>query len=738
MLDMQQDSPVDPVGARVETDSAAVYRVQHGLTNVSRILVSWSRGNCLRLSYLQQSPPCALPDSQAQMSVPLLASGKVMEVRLGRSGVSVQSAPGLREQEEEAENRRLAFDSLPAFALLQSQRQMHFGPTGELGPSISSEWWEIVLEYSHRIGTILGSNSAHSTGRSLYKSTKEKHPTILKAVWELVEIFYVDKNTLLWLPERIVDWLESYDQVLPGTEQTSYSKVTELQVKVSKLQFPENDRDYWDGIASALSVGWLDVAVTILRMHGSYQHDQIDDRQTENGLVEAVAVLVSKMPRLRPSLPSYACGTAFNLKLDFAKAWEKWRSQVAKLNGSAFWADCTHQETVLGLKKLLQLLLGDIDILVCSSSHWMELVVAHFLYVRPFMMVSEGILGLARKCVQLKPVCDNDILAEIILAIMGENTEVVLAECARLFDSWMLTHLMELLTLKSSRSQTLLRDEKPSLGGISLEELHRLVYAQVLSSHTSTWQLAPAYLACCPKQGLGLLENLLFTQPVSRQYRLAFKVLEVCRTYELWEAAKIIMRVIGVHIWKHGRKGAGIVWLQQADDDMLLSAIADELLDMVTVESTPHGDRLQQCESLIDLLGSDVEGLGGLSFLHKYRDFKLALNNFREVQSKEKGNQKLATVGREAVDYLMQLMKPGVAPQRFWLALLYDSVELLECPEEVLVKVPETNILLARLQELSLVKVRGDADSWSKHLQPPNRVRLALGRNLGRAILKEC
>lgn len=42
--------------------------------------------------------------------------------------------------------------------------------------------------------------------------------------------------------------------------------------------------------------------------------------QVENGLVETVAVLISKMPRLRPSLPTGAPGQAFNFKPEFSKA----------------------------------------------------------------------------------------------------------------------------------------------------------------------------------------------------------------------------------------------------------------------------------------------------------------------------------------------------------------------------------------------------------------------------------
>lgn len=42
-------------------------------------------------------------------------------------------------------------------------------------------------------------------------------------------------------------------------------------------------------------------------------------KQLENGLVEAVAVLISKMPRLRPDLPEEKLGECYNTKPEFMK-----------------------------------------------------------------------------------------------------------------------------------------------------------------------------------------------------------------------------------------------------------------------------------------------------------------------------------------------------------------------------------------------------------------------------------
>ncbi|RYR61007.1 hypothetical protein Ahy_A04g018100 isoform A [Arachis hypogaea] len=72
-------------------------------------------------------------------------------------------------------------------------------------------------------------------------------------------------------------------------------------------------------MSSALSVGWLDIVVKMLRLHGSYQLDQLSNRELENGLVEAVAVLISKMLRLCHESTNGKLGELFKSKPDFIK-----------------------------------------------------------------------------------------------------------------------------------------------------------------------------------------------------------------------------------------------------------------------------------------------------------------------------------------------------------------------------------------------------------------------------------
>ncbi|KAF9613026.1 hypothetical protein IFM89_005460 [Coptis chinensis] len=635
---------------------------------------------------------------------------------------------------DDLERRKIAYGSVSPFALLQS-RKNSVAALSMMGSSNQFDWWQHVMEYSKEIKSLLGNPKPPSS--SIIEDPKAvletvEAPSSLKAAWELMETFYADKQAQAWLPERLVDWLGvmifliDYNSLLSSSLPTVHSKLVDLQNELVNYQAIEYNPKYWDGLASALAIGWLEIVVKLLRMHGSYQLDQLGNRETENGLVEAVAVLVSKMPRMRSELDDTKLGECFKTKSEFMKAWERWRGQIAKLDCSAFWVQCDHRQTREGLKNLLQVMLGNTNILSSVTCHWMELYISNFLYVRPFTMGLEGMYSLAQKCMQLKPLSNPHSLMGLILGILGENIEVVLAECSRAFGPWMVAHAIELFTAGSTQAETLLHEERYNLGGISMEELHRLVYAQILCSHALTWQIAPVYLASCTKQGMGLLEILLYKQPVQHTH-LLLKVLEICRLYELSSISANIMKIAGVHHWKHGRKGSAIFWLQQAQDEIRLNKIAQQLFDFVGKRISDNS--FKQWEGLIELLGSEARTVGGLEFLHKYRDFKKSLQQVQAGKAREAAQQ--------AIESLIQLMKNPSTPQRFWLPLLHDSLILFNWRERPLLNVSQTNLLLNKLQELSIGRLRPDYHEPDLPAQALNSVRLALATNLGRAILEE-
>lgn len=65
------------------------------------------------------------------------------------------------------------------------------------------------------------------------------------------------------------------------------------------------------------------------------------------------------------------------------------------------------------------------------------------------------------------------------------------------------------------------------------------------------------------------------------------------------------------------------------------------------------------------------------------------------------------------------------------------QLKLFNWPKHPLLDVSQTSLLLNKLQELSMAKLRPDFTDADLPPEALNTVRLALGTNLGRAILTE-
>ncbi|XP_047938669.1 nuclear pore complex protein NUP85 [Salvia hispanica] len=687
----------------LETQTPRVYplRTRRTAPPFGRVSISWGRGSTLRVSLLQPGG--------------VESDGEVVEVNLTNAEEGGEVS--------EAERQRIAHGSVTPFALLQSRKNQ----MDEL--QYDKTWWVHVMEYSNEIKSLLGTSKSYITPtiedpKALLEDVEQ--PTSLKAAWELVEMFYADKQSQTWIPERLLDWLADFDCLLSATQPTVHARLVAFQKALVTIQEVENDPEYWEIMSSALSIGWLDIVVKMLRLHGSYQLDQLGTREIESGLVEAVAVLISQMPRLRPHISDEKLGECYNTKPEFMKAWEKWRTQITKLDCHPYWLQCDHKQTRDGLKNMIQIMLGNANVISNATYHWIELYISHLLYIRPFTVGLESMYTLAQKCMHLKPITNRHKLMGLLIGILEENTEVVLAECSRSFGPWMITHAAELLTAGSAQAEMLLHEEQSKIGGICIEELHRLIYAQVLSSHVLTWNIAPIYLTSCMKQGLGLLENLLYKQPVQRQQVLSESI-EICRLNGIDYVSRHMMKIAGVHYWKHGDKGSAVHWLQQAQDEVRLNRIAKHLFDIVG--KSVSDESFKQWEGMIDLLGTESRTAGGLEFLKKYRDFRRSLQQVQDGFATDDA--------RKASEALVSLMRNPSTPQQFWLHLLNESLELLNWKDRPLFNVSQTNLLLNKLQDLSLARLLPgyvDADL------PPEAfrsVRLALATNLGRAILEE-
>ncbi|KAE8676256.1 Regulator of chromosome condensation family protein isoform 1 [Hibiscus syriacus] len=216
------------------TDShgSAVYPLRHCLKSpISRLSVSWSRCHYLRVSVF--TAPSSVEDD---------AGGKIVEVKL--SG---------------GDDEKNAVSSLSKISMNSSPYDV--------------DWWDYIMEYSKDINALLGGQKSDSVPVIDYPKMKRREngeyvnlmvklegeePTSLKAAWELLEMFYAEKPSHSWLPERLVDRLADYDSLFSGT----YPILTSLYGTNTVLEFMlvvENNPKYWEVMSSTLAVGWLDI-----------------------------------------------------------------------------------------------------------------------------------------------------------------------------------------------------------------------------------------------------------------------------------------------------------------------------------------------------------------------------------------------------------------------------------------------------------------------------------------------
>lgn len=109
-----------------------VYSVRHGLKPpIFRVYVAWSRGNLLHVACLRERTPSESGEDDDSRHPEAQAGGVVVEVQL---------QGGANGEISEAQQRRIAYGSVPAFALLQSRRNALMSASRMQFSSFRTEW----------------------------------------------------------------------------------------------------------------------------------------------------------------------------------------------------------------------------------------------------------------------------------------------------------------------------------------------------------------------------------------------------------------------------------------------------------------------------------------------------------------------------------------------------------------------------------------------------------------------
>eukprot|EP00794_Sanderia_malayensis_P008966 gene8967-9923_t len=380
---------------------------------------------------------------------------------------------------------------------------------------------------------------------------------------------------------------------------------------------------------------------------------------------------------------------------DFTIKWSQWQQECkVRLESGEF--SNNHQlemicEILCGSERALK---GNSDL--CQS--WYELMVSKLLFTEPTVKFFDLHAHSTAAIYAYGGYDDLQPLDEIVLAVMDFDVHKLIRKCSETLPNWwFVAHLTDLL-----------------------------FHCDLFHEHDlGLWQVAADYLVCCSTYGRGYLEEHVERIPLDNDKK-ATKVLHLCKKHNLNEQANSICKVMAMRALKGDRLGSALAWCIRSKDAVFANLLAERIFNhYMETGLLSHLDVMSNIGSA--MLLSDK-----LTFLGKYREFHKLYN---DEQFEEAGR------------LLLQLLSSSLAPKRFWLTLMVDSLPILE-HDKIIFNSSQTYEIMHCLQELQLSinskqyldwpivnsKTKAQEEEENDKLA---LLRLGLSRNLARAILEE-
>uniref|UniRef100_A0A671XG47 Nuclear pore complex protein Nup85 n=1 Tax=Sparus aurata TaxID=8175 RepID=A0A671XG47_SPAAU len=402
-------------------------------------------------------------------------------------------------------------------------------------------------------------------------------------------------------------------------------------------------------------------------------------------LQPAARSMYKLMDTLLSKMPFYNPGGTQTLT-EFDVKWRHWHEEVDRCLQDNSFASNKHLEVIC------KILVGDEDTLLEHKdllSTWYHFLVTRLLFCHPTVKPTE-LHYYAQSCLTmfLDSRSVPEPLDSILLAAFEFDIHQVIKDCSIALNNWwFVAHLTDLLD-----HCKLLQSHNLHFGS-NLREFLLLEYASGLFTHHSLWQLAVDYFDHCPEFGRVYLELQIERVPLDTE-RKALKVLRICEQRQMSEQVRSICKIMAMRALRNNRLGSALSWSIRAKDAAFATLISEKFLQDYCARGT-FSDL-----DLIDNLGPAMLLSDRLTFLGKYREFHKLYGEKRSG---------------EAAKLLLSLMTAKIAPRSFWMTLLTDALPLLEQKEVVHLSFQDEDTELTKVELL----------------------RLALARNLARAIVKE-
>ncbi|XP_044154298.1 nuclear pore complex protein Nup85 [Bufo gargarizans] len=529
---------------------------------------------------------------------------------------------------------------------------------------------------------------ASSTRDATQSAKYSEQLSILSAMelcWNLCEILFIEAATAGSLLVLLLDWVRLHS-----------SDIDSAAEDVLQSENPLQHERFWDVITGYVLQARMDEARQMLAKEAAVS-------ASTRSMCRVLDDLLRKMPKFNSQTL-----TEFELK------WQHWREECERHLQCGTFSSSPQMESIC------KVLLGAEDTLLEKQDlmgTWYHFLVSQLLFTHPTVTLAE-IHSYAQSCLDIFNAGDSssEPLDNVLLAAFELDIHQVIKEFSIVTNNWwFVAHLTDLL------DHCQLFQSHNMYFGSNMREHLLLEYASGLFSHHSLWQLGVDYLDHCPELGRVYLELHMERIPLSTEKK-ALKALRICEQRQMTEQVRSICKTMAMQAMRNRRLGSALSWSIRAKDAGFATLISDRFL-----KDYCERGRFSDLD-LIDNLGSAMLLSDRLTFLGKYREFHRMYND----QQFE-----------EAACLLLSLMTARIAPCSFWLTLLLDALPLLE-QQQVIFSAEQTYQLMSCLEDRTAAEVEQIQSEESRISQDRSientkmeMLRLALARNLARAIVKE-
>ncbi|XP_066442218.1 nuclear pore complex protein Nup85 [Eleutherodactylus coqui] len=529
---------------------------------------------------------------------------------------------------------------------------------------------------------------ANSTRDKTQSAKYSEQLSILSAMelcWNLCEILFIETATAGSLLVLLLDWIRFHA-----------SDIDSIAEEVLQSENPLQHDKFWDLITGYVLQARMDEARQLLARQAVVS-------TSTRGMCRVLDDLLRKMPAFKTQTL-----TEFELK------WQHWREECERH------LQCGTFSSSPPMESICKVLLGAEDTLLEKKDlmgTWYHFLVSQLLFTHPTVTVGE-IHSYAQSCLDIFNAGDSssEPLDNVLLAAFELDIHQVIKEFSIVTNNWwFVAHLTDLL------DHCQLFQSHNLYFGSNMREHLLLEYASGLFSHHSLWQLGVDYLDHCPELGRVYLELHMERIPLTTEKK-ALKALRICEQRQMVEQVRSICKTMAMQAMRNRRLGSALSWSIRAKDAAFATLISDRFLkDYYEQGSFSDLD-------LIDNLGPAMLLSDRLTFLGKYREFH---RMYHDEQFKD------------AASLLLSLMTACIAPCSFWLTLLLDALPLLE-QQQVIFSADQTYQLMSCLEDMTAAKLEPIQSEPNRKTQDSSlentkleMLRLALARNLARAIVKE-